>query len=83
MNTTAAQQDTITLCIVPGQPGQPPMVRVSATDTDGHGHLVRSALNSGGETAMVALAMLGSAAYLFAQGQPVKFGPEVPLEVLK
>ena len=61
----------ITLTIINGRPGQPPMVRA-----DGD-------LTANTDAAMVARAMLASAAYLFAQGQPVAFGPEVPLEVLK
>jgi hypothetical protein len=35
------------------------------------------------DAALVARVMLQSAAYLFAQGQPVRFGKEVPLECLK
>jgi hypothetical protein len=61
----------ITLTIINGQPGQPPMVRA-----DGE-------LTGNTDAAMVARAMLASAAYLFAQGQPVAFGQEVPRELLK
>ena len=62
---------TITLTIVPGAAGEPPMVRA-----DGN-------IQADSDAALVARCMLSSAAYLFTQGQPVKFGPEVPLEVLR
>jgi hypothetical protein len=75
-------QPLITIDICPGAAGQPPMVRLSA-QTDNHPNMVGGVIKGGSDTAMVARAMLTSAAYLFAQGQPVKFGPEVPLEVLK
>lgn len=71
----------ITIEIVPGLAGEPPMVRTSAC-SGGMAHGADSLLGNS-DTAMVARAMLSSAAYLFAQGQPVKFGPEVPLEALK
>lgn len=35
------------------------------------------------DVALVARVMLQAAAYLYAQGQPVQFGPEVPREVLR
>ncbi len=79
MPTTAP---LITLDIVPGLAGEPPTVRASA-HTGGMAHVASNAITGDTDTAMVARAMLGSAAYLFAQGQAVKFGPEVPLEVLK
>jgi hypothetical protein len=72
----------ITIDIVPGLSGEPPMVRASA-HTGGMAHMAGNTIMGDSNTAMVARAMLQSAAYLFAQGQPVKFGPEVPLEVLK
>jgi hypothetical protein len=62
----------IQLLILPGRDGEPPMVRhdgASVTDDT--------------DAAMVARAMLQSAAYMFAQGQPVAFGPEIPSEVLR
>lgn len=62
----------IQLLILPGRNGEPPMVRhdgASVTDDT--------------DAAMVARAMLQSAAYMFAQGQPVSFGPEIPNEVLR
>lgn len=72
----------ITIDIVPGLAGEPPMIRASA-HTGGLANVASNAITGDSDTALVARAMLGSAAYLFAQGQPVKFGPEVPLEVLK
>ena len=57
------------------EPTQAPLVPVQW----GAEHLVHG--NS--DSALVAKVMLQSAAYLFAQGQPVRFGREVPLEVLK
>lgn len=74
----------ITIDIVPGLAGEPPMVRASTHSSVVDSHdTTRNAITGDSDTAMVARTMLGSAAYLFAQGQPVKFGPEVPLEVLK
>jgi hypothetical protein len=64
----------ITLEICPQRPGQPPLVRC----TPG-----AEALRADTDAALVARAMLQAAAYLFAQGQPVAFGPEIPLEALK
>lgn len=72
----------ITIDIVPGMAGEPPTVRASAY-RDGHGSVASNAIMGDSDTAMVARAMLSSAAYLFAQGQPVKFGPEVPVGALK
>lgn len=70
INSPATQ--AIHLFILPGRDGEPPMVRhdgASVTDDT--------------DAAMVARAMLQSAAYMFAQGQPVAFGPEIPNEVLR
>lgn len=72
----------ITIDIVPGMAGEPPTVRASAY-RDGHESVASNAIMGDSDTAMVARAMLSSAAYLFAQGQPVKFGPEVPVVALK
>ncbi len=62
----------IHLTILPGSNGEPPMVRIDGAP-----------VTSDTDAAMVARTMLQSAAYLFAQGQPVQFGPEVPREVLR
>ena len=75
----------ITIDIIPGRDGQPPMVRASAS-TDGSlspQRMVGNAINADTDEAMVARTMLSSAAYLFAKGQPVDFGPEIPREVLR
>jgi hypothetical protein len=72
----------ITIDIVPGLSGEPPMIRASSSTSPNNEH-ISAAITGDSDTAMVARTMLGSAAYLFAQGQPVKFGPEVPLEVLR
>lgn len=71
---------SITLHILPGShQGKPPMVRVSTS-----GCLITEAeLTGTSDTALAARAALSAMAYLFAQGQPVEFGPEVPLGVLK
>lgn len=65
---------TITLEVCPQAAGQPPLVRC----TPG-----AEALQADTDAALVARAMLQSAAYLFAQGQPVQFGPEIPKGCLK
>lgn len=70
--TTDAATQAIHLFILPGRDGEPPMVR-----HDG------APVTADTDTAMVARAMLQAAAYLFAQGQAVRFGDEVPLEVLR
>lgn len=62
----------ITLDILPGHDGEPPMVRHSGAPVDGDT-----------DAALVARVMLQAAAYLFAQGQPVQFGPEIPKGALK
>ena len=62
----------IHLTILPGSNGEPPMVRIDGAP-----------VTSDTDAAMVARTMLQSAAYLFAQGQPGQFGPEVPREVLR
>jgi hypothetical protein len=68
----------ISLHICPGASGAPPVVRAEVL-----GHAKTIEIMGGSDTAMVARAMLQSAAYLFAQGQPVQFGAEVPVEALK
>ena len=68
---------TITLDIVPGQAGNPPTVHASAPFG------ADAAITANTDAALVARTMLQAAAYLFAQGQPVAFGPEIPREVLK
>lgn len=77
----------ITIDIIPGEAGKPPTVRASASKWEDWGEVVAadsaSILMDNTDEAMVARAMLQSAAYLFAQGQPVEFGPEIPREVLK
>lgn len=65
----------IIITIFPGRDGDQPMVRVDVAEN--------SSVTDFTNTALVARAMLNSAAYLFAQGQAVQFGPEVPLEVLR
>lgn len=63
---------SINITVIPPRPGEPVMVRMdggSVTDNTDEAAVVR--------------AMLQSAAYMFTQGQPVKFGPEIPLEVLR
>jgi len=72
----------ITIDILPGCNGKPPTIRASAIDGTA-AQLVRAALNSNTDEAMVARTMLSSAAFLFAKGQPVEFGPEIPREVLR
>jgi hypothetical protein len=75
----------ITIDIIPGIDGQPPMIRASAS-TDGSlspQNMVAKAITGDSDEAMVARTMLSSAAYLFAKGQPVEFGPEIPREVLR
>jgi hypothetical protein len=72
----------ITIDIIPGRDGQPPMIRASSTSGPA-AQFVVDALNSNTDEAMVARTMLSSAAYLFAKGQPVEFGPEIPREVLR
>ena len=68
--------------VLPGAEGEPPMVRLNAFNNS-KPTLVGGIITGASDTAMVTRAMITSAVYLFAQGQPVKFGPEVPLEVLK
>lgn len=79
--------DVITIDIVPGLAGMPPTVRASASKWENFGEVPASSpdgsLTANTDTAMVARAMLQAAAYLFAQGQPVQFGAEIPREVLK
>jgi hypothetical protein len=72
------QSPFISLHICPGPAGAPPVVRAEVL-----GHAKTVEIMGGSDTAMVARAMLQSAAYLFAQGQPVQFGAEVPVEALK
>jgi hypothetical protein len=66
------------LQVCPEATGAPPVVPAEVL-----GHSKTSEIMGGSDTAMVARAMLQSAAYLFAQGQPVQFGAEVPVEALK
>ncbi len=81
--------EVITIDIIPGQNGAAPTVRASATLWQNFGEiaaadmLVGDKLSANTDPAMVARAMLQAAAYLFAQGQPVQFGREIPLEVLR
>jgi hypothetical protein len=77
-----SKEPLISIDIVPGLAGEPPMVRLSA-QTDNHPNMVGGVIKGPSDTALVGRAMLQAAAYLFAQGQPVAFGPEVPREVLK
>lgn len=72
----------ITLDILPGREGQPPMVRASTPNGFDDG-ATQDAITAKTDVAMVAAAMLQAAAYMFAKGQPVAFGPEIPREVLK
>ena len=64
---------TITIFINDGPGGQPPIVRATGVE-----HLAGNS-----DAAYVAKVMLKSAAYLFAQSQPVRFGDEIPVEHLK
>jgi hypothetical protein len=75
----------ITIDIIPGRDGQPVMIRASAS-TDGSlspQDAVGKEIQSQSDVALYARAMLSSAAYMFAQGQPPQFGPEIPREVLR
>lgn len=74
--STAGQR--ISIDILPGKDGGPVTIRVDAEK-----NTVAAALLSNTNTAQVAQAMLTGAVYQFTNGQPVEFGPEVPLEVLK
>ena len=78
MSTSTMQSPYISLHICPGNTGAPPVVRAEVL-----GHSKTGEIMGASDTAMVARAMLQSAAYLFAQGQPVQFGAEVPVEALK
>jgi len=71
-------QPHISLHIFPGAADQPPIVRAEV-----HAQRDADEIMGPADTAMVARAMLQSAAYLFAQGQPVQFGSEVPVDALK
>jgi hypothetical protein len=64
----------ITLEICHQGDGEPPQVRTSSSGAE---------LLANTDEALVARVMLQSAAYLFAQGQRVSFGREIPLELLK
>ena len=57
-------------------PGAAPLVRVPV----GVEHLHPS---GDSDAALVARVLLVSASYVFAQGQPVRFGPEVPPDCLE
>jgi hypothetical protein len=75
---------TIDLSIVPSSGAEPPMVRASLfPETPGGDRAIAEALKADTDEAMVARAMLSAAAYLFAKGLPVQFGPEIPVELLK
>lgn len=75
---------TIDLSIFPGAGDDPPMVRASFfPGTPGGDRAIAEALKADTDEAMVARAMLTTAAYLFAKGLPVQFGPEIPVELLK
>jgi hypothetical protein len=68
MNTTITITDR-------GGSGLPPLVNLDAGGAD--------VASEWSDSALVARVMLQAAAYLFAQGQAVEFGPEVPRGVLK
>lgn len=76
----------IYLHIAPSQHGEPTKVTAIALKcklpADGDSS-ISEAIIADTDTGLVARAMLQSAAYLFAQGQPVSFGQEIPIEVLK
>lgn len=65
-------REAINITIVPGTSGEPPMVRLDGAP-----------VTANTDEALVARAMLQASAYLFAQGQAVQFGHEVPREVLQ
>lgn len=70
--------------IVPGLDGGPPQVHARTWSTENHPEVeFTTAIHGNTDTAMVARAMLQAAAYLFAQGQPVRFADNIPREVLK
>lgn len=73
----ASNRPFISLHITPGDTGAPPIVRAEVLNQS------TTEIMGTSDTAMVARAMLQSAAYLFAQGQPVQFGAEVPVDALK
>jgi hypothetical protein len=64
--------EAINITILPGRAGEPPMVRLDGAP-----------VTTNTDEALVARAMLQASAYLFAQGQAVQFGHEVPREVLR
>jgi hypothetical protein len=68
------QSHTITLKICRQGDGKPPQVRTRSS---------AAKLLANTDEALVARAMLQSAAYLFAQGQPVEFSSEIPRDLLK
>jgi hypothetical protein len=74
---------TIELLVIPGNCGDAPMVRACINPHSTQPDAVAEALKADTDAAMVARAMLTTAAYLFAQGQPVTFGDEIPREILK
>ncbi|MBQ0917227.1 hypothetical protein KBW71_02120 [Hydrogenophaga aromaticivorans] len=57
---------------------QPPLIRM-----DTEGNAIEAQAPQRPEEALVARVMLQAAAYLFAHGQAVEFGEEVPREVLR
>jgi hypothetical protein len=65
---------TITLDIVPGAGHWPPVVRCPKGAEE---------LTGNTDEAMVARTALTAMAYLFAEGQPVEFGAEIPRDLLK
>lgn len=81
--------EVLAFYILPGAEGSPPHIRSNVLVWDIDGETTRnvsqvaSELTANTDTAMVARAMLQAAAYLFAQGQPVQFGAEIPREVLR
>ena len=75
---------TFHLLITPGAPGRAPTVLGRAVAEGGATIAFSDAIDDpASDAAMVARVMLQSGAYLFAQGQPVEFGAEIPRDVLK
>lgn len=74
---------TINFTIISGREGKPTLVRMDAQ----HGALACTnpgqVLMGESDAACVGRGMLKDAAYMFTQGQPVEFGPEIPREVLR
>jgi hypothetical protein len=71
------------ILILPNAGGEPPTVLGRAVEPGGIDAVFADAVTHQSDTAMVARAALHAMAHAFVQGQPVRFGPEIPAEVLK